>query len=45
VTLHEGDWYMGDCMNKAVDFRTPFMIESDLQHDGHLPIEASLRTE
>lgn len=41
---HEGDWLKGDCMGKASDYRTPFLVEADVLHDGILPPEASFIT-
>lgn len=37
IIPHKGGWYEGECLRKAVGYRSPVLVEADLQHDGALP--------
>lgn len=39
---HKGNWVEGECLHKSVDYKTPFLVEADLQHEGMLPPSGSL---
>ncbi|QGQ98266.1 hypothetical protein EHS13_26975 [Paenibacillus psychroresistens] len=44
IIPHEGNWRAGDCLQNAADYRTRFLVEGDLQHEGILPATGSLLT-
>ncbi|MFC5404266.1 alpha-mannosidase [Cohnella soli] len=38
---HEGNWLQGDCLGKASDYRSSFLVEADVQHEGKWPSTGS----
>lgn len=42
IIPHKGNWLEGDCLIESNNYRTPFLAEADVQHDGALPSSMSL---
>lgn len=41
IIPHSGSWYEGNCLENATSYRSPILLEADIQHEGTLPPAAS----